>query len=113
MKKFILEGKVPVEVQDITEWATNFEGGDKRTVCKTNIDKIKISTVFLGLCHNHETYKEDCEHILFETMIFDERDEKDKENKESFDGFQYRYETWVSAELGHKQAVEMVQKSLL
>ena len=111
-KKYVLIGKIPVEVEDLVEWAKNFEFTNdehSRVVAKTEIDKVLISTVFLGLCHQFSD-SDKCKCILFETMIFDNRIGKDK--IESFSDFQYRYESWESAEFGHKKAVEMVKKEL-
>lgn len=64
---YILNGKTPVQVESITEWAEWFEKGD-RIVKQTDIGEVKISTVFLGIDHNfHPNSKAP---ILFETMVF-------------------------------------------
>lgn len=93
MKKYILVGKEPKQVDDIMEWAKSFEGSD-RTVEKTTIGDVDISTVFLGLDHSFGGG----EPLLFETMIFGGDD----------DGYQERYSTWDEAVKGHKFACKKV-----
>lgn len=46
MKHYILNGHEPVEVDDVMEWAKNFEQAN-RTVAKTTIGEVDVSTVFL------------------------------------------------------------------
>lgn len=93
MKNYILVGKEPKQVDDIMEWAKSFEGSN-RTVEKTTIGDVDISTVFLGLDHSFGGG----EPLLFETMIFGGDD----------DGYQERYSTWDEAVKGHKFACEKV-----
>lgn len=92
---YILVDKQPISVTDVIVWAMFMEGN--RTVEKTSIGDILVSTVFLGLDHN---YSPDPTAILFETMIFGG----------DFDDYQRRYATWEQAEHGHKDAVEMVRQ---
>jgi hypothetical protein len=93
MKNYILVGKEPKQVDDIIEWAKSFEGSN-RTVEKTTIGDVDISTVFLGIDHSFGGG----EPLLFETMIFGGDD----------DGYQERYSTWDEAVKGHKFACEKV-----
>lgn len=74
-----------------TEW----EKSRNEWHLKTEIDLISISTVFLGIDHNH---RKDGEPILFETMIFGGK----------YDGWQKRYSTPEEARDGHGRAVKMV-----
>lgn len=90
-----LEGKIPVEVKDASDWAMNFDIA-KRTVAKSVIGKVRISTVFLGLDHN---YSQMGPPILFETMIFGGK----------HDEYQERYATWDEAVEGHNKAVKLVK----
>jgi hypothetical protein len=69
-----------------------------RHVAKTDIGKVHVSTVFLGLDHGYGGAI-----LLFETMIFGGE----------HDGYQERYSTWEEAEVGHKQAVALVEGSSL
>lgn len=73
------------------------EHGTKH-VCKEYVNDKLISTVWLGLDHNHV----DGPPLLFETMIF---------NKVGGyrDIYCNRYSTWEEAEEGHKKAVEWVK----
>lgn len=88
-KNYILEGKIPKQCDDISEWARQFQT-QNRIVEQTKIGNVKISTVFLGVDHSFDGGKP----LLFETMIFG-GDE---------DGYQERYSTWDEAVIGHKFA---------
>jgi len=93
---YILQGKEIVPAT-LLEWATcytNFR------VANTQLDNVTISTVFLGIDHN---YADTGPPILFETMIFG-----GEHNQKC-----WRYATYTEAEQGHKEAVELVVKSLL
>lgn len=92
-KYYILKGKTPEPCNDLIEWATEFETGN-RDVGKTELpNNVRVSTVFLGLDHS---WTED-EVLLFETMIFGgEHDE-----------YCERYSTWEDAEAGHQRAVKL------
>lgn len=94
---YILEGKTPVQVRDVSEWATKFEN-QNRIVEQTEIRGVKISTVFLGL--DHSSYFEENNHppFLFETMIFGGK----------LDQYQERYPTWDEAIKGHHKACKEV-----
>lgn len=95
MKNYILEGKTPVLVDNIIDWA-NYYGSSNRHVDNTYLeDGTHISTVFLGLDHSFG----DGPPILFETMIFGGPE----------DEYQERYSTWEEAEEGHKKAVELAK----
>lgn len=93
-RKYILDGKTPV-LCDLMTWALEFDKAN-RTVAKTEIGDVLISTVFLGLDHNWGAGPP----LLFETMIFG--GELDQE--------QERYSTWDEAEEGHKKMVERVER---
>lgn len=97
--KYILNGRTPVQVDDVHEWGRWFENADRRVA----FDKVKlptgseveVSTVFLGLDHSFGGKTP----ILFETMIFGGK------HNEYCD----RYSTWEEAEEGHKRAVELAK----
>jgi hypothetical protein len=93
MREYILKGHTPKKVDDLLEWAQWFEKAD-RTVDKTQIGEVEVSTVFLGLDHSFGGAIP----LLFETMIFG-GDE---------DGYQERYSTWDEAVKGHQFACEKV-----
>src|SRR5262245_48085717 len=90
-RKYILDGKNPVEVEDIFEWGRWMEIADRR-VARQIINGGDISTVFLGLDHSFGQGPP----MLFETMIFG--GEYDQEIE--------RYSTWKEAEAGHRRWVE-------
>lgn len=86
---YILDGHQPKLIDDFEVWAHWFETTN-RTVAKTQVGKLSVSTVFLGFDHNFPGGKPK----LFETMIFG------KDND-----YQERYSTWDEAVAGHKLAV--------
>lgn len=94
--KFILdEHRKPVKEPNLLKWATWFKNAD-RTVAKTEIASLLVSTVFLGLDHNFSEGPP----ILWETMVFN--------NHESV--YQNRCSGSIEqAEAMHQKTVEMVQ----
>lgn len=95
MDKYILVDKNPVVCNDAMKWGMWFQNSKERIVKQTDIDGIKVSTVFLGLDHN---WGDGGEPLLFETMIFGGQ----------HDQFQERYSTWDEAEAGHHKACAMI-----
>lgn len=91
--QYILNGKTPVECNDLMEWARQMEGKN-RVVDQFQFGDVKVSTVFLGLDHSFG----DGEPLLFETMIFGGE----------HDQYQDRYSTWDEAVEGHKKACELI-----
>lgn len=87
---YILKHRKPVFCDDLLKWGKWFEKTNKRKVRRTYLDDICISTVFLRVDHGW-----DGKILLFETMIFDEKDERYCE----------RCETWRQALAMHWQAV--------
>ena len=70
-----------------------------RGVARTKItEDIEVSTVFLGLDHNHWNGPP----LLFETLVFGGE----------FDQEMDRYETWDQALEGHRKIVEKIENSL-
>lgn len=94
---YILKDKIPVRVDDTTDWAKQFEAMDRR-VAEDVIGGVRISTVFLGMDHSFWGGTP----ILFETMVFG------GEN----DGYQERYCTWEQAEQGHQGVIELINRGL-
>lgn len=90
----VLKGHEVVPVEDVLEWARCFEQ-DNRIVCRSEIDGVTVSTVFLGF--NHAFHGGDAP-LWFETMIFGGE----------HDGFQTRAGTWQEAEECHKFTCKMV-----
>lgn len=92
---YILVGRLPVPCPQMEQWAAWYATAD-RTVAKTQIGCLWISTVFLGFDHAFG----DVEPMLFETMIFDEGE----------DIYQTRCETWSEAEAMHEVAVVVAEQ---
>lgn len=94
MKYILDEQNQPVECPDVLTWGRWFEAsGDQCKVGHTTFDGGYVSTVFLGLDHNFTQG----EPVLWETMIFGG----------PHDGFQDRYTSRATAELGHQKAVKL------
>lgn len=91
--RYVLRGRKPVKVEDLFEWAREFENGE-RCVAETTVGGSRVSTVFLGLDHSWGSVRPS----LFETMIFGGE----------HDDYCDRYATWEEAEAGHAKAVKMV-----
>jgi len=66
MGLYRLHGRRAVPCKDVLTWATAFERS-KRQVADDTVGKIRLSTVFLGIDHNHFGKGPP---LLFETMIF-------------------------------------------
>lgn len=85
----------------LEEWSTFMEGRlptNYRHVGDETINEYRISTIFIGLCHNFDLFSGIP--IVFETMVFE---------GEKSDVYMERYSTWQEAEEGHKRAVEWVK----
>lgn len=89
---YILDGKTPVPEPDLLTWAQWFEHAD-RQVADTMQGDVRVSTVFLGLNHNHRRGRP----LLFETMVF----------YADTGGETARYSTWEEAEKGHAEMVKL------
>ena len=91
----ILVDGVITAVPDVLTWARWFENSDRR-IAFTEVDGVRISTVFLGLNH---AFRDDVPPLWFETMVFGgEHDE-----------FMQRYTTLEDAMHGHERVVAMVR----
>lgn len=88
------ENKQPVQVNDFIQWAKWFQTTN-RTVAKTRVGDINVSTVFLGVDHN---FRYDGRPILWETMVFSGPMNEECE----------RYTSFEEAEWGHEQMVKRV-----
>lgn len=97
--RYILDGKVAVECEDLLTWATWIER-ERATirVAYDRIDWVRISTVFLGLDHN---FADDGPPLVFETMVFGG----------TLDNEQWFYSTWGEAEVGHASVVAQVKRA--
>lgn len=92
----------PVKVRDLITWARWLSENDKRHIVrqtKLGNDLALVSTIFLGLDHNHWGKGPP---ILFETMVFGL-------DAEDCGSMQQRYSSWDDAETGHKMTVKKVK----
>lgn len=80
----------------LLRWGRVFECMKRRTVGKTVVRNLKVSTVFLGL--NHQ-YCKGGPPLIFETMVFGMKD----------DELQWRYSTLKQAQKGHAAAVRYAE----
>lgn len=106
---YVLDGHNVRETYDIAEWGMCFESGD-RIVAHTVSEYYEVSTVFLGVRHNHFHSGPP---VLFETMVFTtDAYQKLIPDEESFDQSQLRYTSWDDAEIGHKTHVKRLIKQI-
>lgn len=97
MKKYILNGKEPVECDDTIEWGKWFGEGSNRIVKQETVNDSFVSTIFMGLDHAFNGGVP----VLFETIVFNGK----------HDQYSERYYDWDEAEAGHKRIVEMIKTS--
>jgi hypothetical protein len=90
------------KVTALLAWAAEVWGdGDGRRVALTVIAPgVEVSTVFLGIDHNHSAKGPP---LLFETMTFDDYG----------GGETWRYSTWKEAVAGHNAAVSILRAKLV
>lgn len=96
---------VPVELQKFVRWLDS-EPFDRR-VALTELEHCCVSTVFLGVDHNHFKIGPP---ILFETMAFLDVGHPGDPGERLSAVFR-RYSTWQEAEAGHAQCVEDVRRA--
>src|SRR6267154_1437431 len=89
-----------VLTDDVEVWADAL-GNPERTLEQTKVNQYWISTVFLGLNHNHWFGGPP---LWFETMVFEGEGEQIKSDR-----FCRRYTTWDEAMAGHKAIVEIIR----
>ena len=100
MHLYKLDGQTPVLCHDLTDWAETMK--HNRHVKDEQIGDTRISTVFLGLDHNHSW--QGGPPILFETLVF-------AKNGLSEDDWMERCSTWEEAEKMHQRMVDQVRSS--
>lgn len=93
---YTLKDRKPV-VCTMIQWAEEI-GDGARIVARNGLGKVRVSTVFLGMDHNHSGTGAP---ILFETMIFGG----------PLDQEMWRYSTWDEAVAGHQIALEKVKSN--
>ena len=99
--KYILDGKIPVPVDDTLEWAVWYETADKqRIVRQETIGEYWVSTVFLALDHGFDKGPP----LLFETMVFWDERNPDGRRGSVDDAPCTRTSTWELALESHASA---------
>lgn len=101
---YVLENGVPVHVKDTLEWAKRFEVNFRRGESRVRFDVvhefIEVSSVFLGIDHNHARFcGGDHRPILWETMVF---------YKGGADSDQYRFTERAECLRWHEALVAML-----
>jgi hypothetical protein len=86
-----------VKCADFLEWAKWMQSNN-RTIAKTEIGELFVSTVFLGIDHSFASSTP----ILFETMVF--------KGKHSVDDICERYATYDEALEGHNKIVKKLEE---
>lgn len=101
MDSYILDddlNPIPVSMEESMDWCkrNKEDWQDKKRMALTEFTcGTRVSTVFLGLDHNHG----DGTPILFETLVFDKHGDSDDMT---------RYTTFDNAIQGHKETVDRV-----
>lgn len=113
------EKKEVVPVRSLREWGEWMEaglpgGGNNRRVAETSLNGWWVSTVFLGMNHDHTGQGPG---LWFETMAFPEGEEPIVPElagklREYLKEMQFRYATYAEAEKGHEAIVEMIRCGL-
>lgn len=99
-RHYKLIGRLPAPCGDLLDWARSMNDVDLHRVGYDEIGCVRISTVFLGLDHNHLGVGDP---LLFETMIFDGGE----------DSYQTRCTTWDEAKEMHRVAVQHAKDLVL
>jgi len=97
MSKYILINDKPVHVSNVIEWANWIEKSE-RTLARSDVNGIIISTVFLGLDHNFSGSKLP---VLWETMCFGLEVDQDECR---------RYTSRDDALCGHQEFVQLAHE---
>ena len=92
--QYILNDGVPVPAPSLVAWA-NWIGVNDRTIARTEVGEVTVSTVFLGLDHNFFGGTP----LLFETLVFGGEHADDME----------RYATLDEARRGHDRMVALIR----
>ena len=96
---------VPTDINGAAEMYENGKAFESaRRVGLTNIRKVRVSTVFLGIDHQFG----DGPPLLFETMVFPKNENAKMGLWHDLD--QERYSTWDEAEAGHARMVERARR---
>lgn len=90
--------------EQLLQWAEWFGNIENRRIARTEIDRLEISTVFLGMDHQFGLGGPP---LIFETMIFC------IDRSQGKDLYMERYSTWEQAIHGHDRIVQAVRDGTL
>jgi hypothetical protein len=106
---YVLDGHNVRATEDMAEWGRCFDSPN-RIVAHTTEEYYEVSTVFLGVRHNHFRPGPA---ILFETMVFTtDAYAALIPKEESIEGVQLRYASWDDAETGHATMIKRLRKQI-
>jgi hypothetical protein len=91
------------------DWCEASEDDDYMCVAEDTVDDLWISTVWLGLDHNHSS-DPDAPPLIFETMVFDH---SEGSQEPWADHYMNRFATEEEALRGHREAVLAAEASLI
>ncbi len=95
---YILENQVPVATDNLLQWGQWMEDPNNKQVASTEIDELRVTTIFLGV----DNQLNEGQPFLFETLVF-----KGEQLDWEYDGARYR--NWLEAKAGHDAIVELVK----
>lgn len=91
-------------------WLGEASRSGGRHLGNDTVNGLRVSTVFLGMCHNHARYREpNMAPTLWETMVFDERG---GETESPWHHYQDRYDSREAALAGHAEVVRRLREGL-
>lgn len=106
MGMYVLDrNNIPIPCFNTLAWGAWFQRA-KRHVADEWVDGYRISTVFLGLDHNHARFfGGDQDPILFETIVFS----PDWREDSSGELYMNRYHTWAEAKADNERMVSIIR----
>lgn len=111
LEQYILHGTQPMLEPDRYRWSQWMKHADRQVAHTEVCEGIEVSTVFLGLNHQHGEGPP----LVFETLPFRHCSPPlvlyggTTLDRESLDAFMERYSTWTEAEEGHARVVAEVR----
>ena len=95
---YVLENQVPVPTDNLFQWGLWMEDPNNKQVALTEIDELRVTTIFLGV----DSQFTEGQPFLFETLVF-----KGEQLDWEYDGARYR--TWDEAKAGHDAIVKLIK----
>lgn len=90
-----------IEMTDKEAWYELLANYEKRTIGKTMVGHVEVSTMFLGRDYGYKSFlSDDGPPLCFETHVFGGKN----------DGYETRYSTWAEAKENHDSIVICLMK---